>query len=73
MLDIIHIASKDADIIQRIGAAIRQRNLEVVLSQEKLAQKNEVDRSFIINTGRGDANLSVIANVIEKVPYRINL
>lgn len=60
MLDIIHIVSKDADILQRIGAAIRQKRLEVGLSQEKLAQKSEVDRSFIIDVERGDTNLSVL-------------
>lgn len=52
--------SKDADILQRIGTAIRQRRLEVGLSQDKLAQTSGVDRSFIINVERGDTNLSVL-------------
>lgn len=49
----------DADILPRIGDAIRQRRLEVGLSQDQLASKSGLGRSSIINVERGDSNISL--------------
>ena len=49
----------DADILPRIGDAIRQRRLEVGLSQDQLAAKSGLGRSSIINLERGDSNISL--------------
>ena len=49
----------DADILPRIGDAIRQRRLEVGLSQDQLATKSGLGRSSIINVERGDSNISL--------------
>lgn len=49
----------DADILPRIADAIRQRRLEVGLSQDLLATKSGLGRSFIINVERGDTNVSL--------------
>lgn len=50
----------DADILPRLGAALRQKRLEAGFSQEQLAQVSGVARSFIINVERGDTNLSIL-------------
>lgn len=51
----------DADILQRLGAAIKRRQHEVGLSQEKLAEKSGITRSFIIDVERGDTNISILS------------
>ena len=50
----------DADILPRLGAALRQMRLEAGFSQEQLAKVSGVARSFIINVERGDTNLSIV-------------
>ncbi len=49
----------DADILPRIADAIRQRRLEVGLSQDQLASNSGLGRSSIINIERGDTNISL--------------
>ena len=49
----------DADILPRVADAIRQKRLEVGLSQDQLATKSGLGRSFIINIERGDTNVSL--------------
>lgn len=48
----------DGDILKRVGAAIKARRTELGISQEKLAEMSEVDRSFICGVERGTNNVS---------------
>lgn len=50
----------DSDILQRIGAKIKELRLEKGLSQEELAAKSGVDRTFIGGLERGERNVSVM-------------
>lgn len=46
--------------MQRIGAKIKELRLEKGLSQEELAEKSGVDRTFIGGLERGERNVSVL-------------
>lgn len=50
----------DETILKQIGAAIRRRREELGYSQEKLAERSGVDRSFICGVERGMNNISLI-------------
>ncbi|WP_418713249.1 helix-turn-helix domain-containing protein, partial [Akkermansia sp.] len=50
----------DSNILQRIGAKIKKLRLEKGLSQEELAEKSGVDRTFIGGLERGERNVSVM-------------
>jgi transcriptional regulator with XRE-family HTH domain len=46
-------------INQRFGKAIRRRRRELDLSQEKLAERAELHRTYISSIERGERNLSL--------------
>lgn len=50
----------DSNILQRIGAKIKELRIEKGLSQEELAEKSGVDRTFIGGLERGERNVSIL-------------
>lgn len=50
----------DESILKQIGAAIKSRREELGMSQEKLAERSGVDRSFICGVERGINNVSIV-------------
>lgn len=58
--DYIQHVKNDGNILKRVGAAIKARRTELGISQEKLAEMSEVDRSFICGVERGTNNVSLI-------------
>lgn len=51
---------EDETILKEIGAAIKNRREELGMSQEKLAEKSGIDRSFICGVERGVNNASIL-------------
>ncbi len=50
----------DGDILKRVGAAIKARRTEQGISQEKLAELSETDRSFLCGVECGSNNVSLL-------------
>ncbi|MDR2697629.1 MAG: helix-turn-helix domain-containing protein [Holophagales bacterium] len=50
----------DSEILRRIGLRIKELRLEKGISQEYLAGKSGVDRTFIGGLERGKRNVSVL-------------
>lgn len=48
-----------SDIKQRFGKAIRRRRRELDLSQEELAERAELHRTYVSDIERGDRNPSL--------------
>ena len=53
------------DIKERVGQRIRQLRKELELSQEALALKAEVDRTYVTDVENGGRNISV--EILEKI------
>ncbi len=58
-------------IKQRFGKAIRRRRRELDLSQEELAEKAELHRTYISNIERGELNPSL--ETMEKLLKALNI
>jgi transcriptional regulator with XRE-family HTH domain len=48
-----------SDVKQRFGKAIRRRRRELDLSQEELAERAELHRTYVSDIERGDRNPSL--------------
>jgi transcriptional regulator with XRE-family HTH domain len=59
------------DIKQRFGQAMRQRRREMDISQEELADRAGLHRTYISDVERGDRNLSL--ENIEKITQALEL
>jgi transcriptional regulator with XRE-family HTH domain len=59
------------DIRAKIGTAIRDQRLALKLTQEKLAFKAEVDKTYINEVENGKRNISVVN--LEKVIIALEL
>ena len=59
------------DIKQRFGKAVRRRRRELDLSQEELAERAELHRTYVSDIERGDRNPSL--ENIEKLARALNL
>lgn len=62
--------TKRISLLEAIGSAVAKRRSELGLSQEELAERAEVHRTYISDVERGTRNLSVltldrIANALE--------
>lgn len=55
----------DADIRLRLGAAIRQRRHQLELSQEELAARAGLHRTYLADVERGSRNVALLN--IEKI------
>jgi transcriptional regulator with XRE-family HTH domain len=58
-------------IKQRFGKAIRRRRRELDLSQEELAERAELHRTYISNIERGELNPSL--ETMEKLVKALNI
>ena len=59
------------DIRIRFGTAVKKRRSELGISQEELAGKAELHRTYIADIERGTRNVSLIN--IEKIAKALNL
>lgn len=59
------------DIRIRFGLAVKRRRLELGISQEKLAERADLHRTYVADIERGSRNLSLIS--IEKVAKGLDL
>lgn len=50
----------DESILKQIGSAIKSRREKLGMSQERLAERSGVDRSFICGVERGINNVSIV-------------
>ncbi|MEP7103252.1 MAG: helix-turn-helix transcriptional regulator [Candidatus Dojkabacteria bacterium] len=55
----------------KIGEAIRNLRLEAGISQEALAEKAEVDRTYVGGVERGERNVSILS--LEKLCKALNI
>jgi transcriptional regulator with XRE-family HTH domain len=55
---------KNADLLKRFGIAIKQRRQEIRLSQEELAERSALHRTYISDIERGFRNPS-LDNIVE--------
>jgi len=58
-------------ISQKIGQAIRTRREELGLSQEKLAERSKLHRTYISDVERGIRNITVVS--LSKITSGLNL
>ena len=57
------------NINQRIGTRVKAHSQSKKLSQEKLANLTEVDRTYLPEVERGEHNISLV--VAEKIAYAL--
>lgn len=60
-----------SNVKQRFGKAIRRRRRELDLSQEELAERAELHRTYVSDIERGDRNPSL--ENVEKLAKALNL
>jgi len=65
------ISNAQPDIKQRFGKAVRRRRRELDMSQEELAERAELHRTYISSIERGDRNISL--ENIEKVTRALEI
>ena len=53
------VKQKDSDILARFGQAVRRRRMEMDLSQETLAERADLHRTYIADIERGVRNVSL--------------
>ena len=63
--------SPDMKIKQLFGDGVRKRRLELDLSQEKLAEKASLHRTYIGDVERGERNISL--ENIEKITQALEI
>lgn len=61
----------NSNIKERFGKAIRRRRRELDLSQEELAEKAELHRTYISSIERGERNVSI--ENIEKLAKALDI
>ena len=61
----------DPDIRERFGFAVKARREELELTQEELAEKAQIHRTYLSDIERGSRNLSLIN--IEKLAAALSL
>jgi transcriptional regulator with XRE-family HTH domain len=61
----------DPDIRERFGFAVKARREELELTQEELAEKAQIHRTYLSDIERGSRNLSLIN--IEKLATALSL
>jgi transcriptional regulator with XRE-family HTH domain len=63
------------DIKQRFGLAVRKRRLELGISQEDLAHRCQLHRTYIGDIERGERNVSLqnIEKILEALEIRISV
>ncbi|ACC83661.1 helix-turn-helix domain-containing protein [Nostoc punctiforme] len=61
----------ELSIKQRFGKAVRRRRRELDLSQEQLAERAELHRTYISNLERGELNPSL--ETMEKLANALNI
>jgi len=59
------------DIKQKVGQRIRELRKEQSLSQEALAYKSEVDRTYMTDVENGRRNISI--EILEKIVVALEL
>ena len=66
--------SKKADIRERFGFAVKERREELSLTQEDLAEKARIHRTYLSDVERGSRNLSLIniERLAAALEYRIS-
>lgn len=57
------------EIVNKIGIRINKLRIEQNLSQEKLAEKADLDRTYVSSIERGKRNVSVIN--LEKISHAL--
>ncbi len=63
--------NRDLDIKQRFGKAVRRRRRELDLSQEELAERAELHRTYLSGLERGEGNPSL--EIIEKLVSALDI
>lgn len=59
------------DIKKRFGSKVKKLRLEAGLSQEQLAYKAEIDRTYINDIEKGERNVSI--EIAEKLAIALNI
>lgn len=62
---------RQLDIKQRFGKAVRRRRRELDLSQEELAERAELHRTYLSDIERGEGNPSL--EIIEKLASALDI
>lgn len=63
--------SKDGNATHKLGQKIRQRRIELGLTQEELATNSGLNRSYISEVESGKRNISL--NNIEKIAHALKI
>lgn len=64
-------SSKEKDFLKKIGKRIRENRLATKLSQEQLAFKADLDRTYIGSIERGERNVSILN--IQKISNALDI
>ena len=59
------------DIKKKFGLKVKEIRIEQGLSQEKLALKADLDRTYVPDIEKGERNVSIL--VIEKIAKALNI
>ncbi len=62
---------KEKKFLRKLGENLRKYRIEKELSQEKLAFKSDLDRTYISGIERGERNISVIT--LKKIAEALNV
>ena len=65
------VKSRGSDILTRFGQAVRKRRMEMNLSQEALAERADLHRTYVADIERGVRNVSL--KNIEKLARALDL